>query len=733
MKNNKIFLLSTLSIALMSTFNVDAAERKLLNNENEAISALSQSIPNLVINNPAQLVGLSLDNTLQVKGNFILNNGDSTTRYQQFYQGIPVINDDAIISQKSDHSFKHAHGSVLHDISSDITNITPTFTDKNALQRAKDISFGGFLSANSVTTFNETSTLSIWQDDDNKAQLVYEVSFVQYGNTPARPYYIIDAHTGAILLHFDNLQTAVGTGPGGNAKTGKYQYGTDFGYLDVSQSGSTCTMTNANVKTINLNHSTSGSTAFSYTCPENTTKEINGAFSPLNDAHYFGNVVFDMYNEWFDAAPLSFQLKMRVHYSNNYENAFWDGSAMTFGDGASRFYPLVSLDVAAHEVSHGYTEQNSDLVYRNKSGGLNESFSDMAGEAAKYFMTGTNDWQVGESIFKGDGALRYMDDPTRDGRSIGQQSDYSAGMNVHHSSGVFNKAFYLLAHKAGWNTRKAFEVMTNANKMYWTSNTNWDSAGDGAIDAACDLGYSTDDVKAALASVGVNSDASSSDCGTTTPPPTDGVLTNGVTVSGLSGNAKDQLFYTLAVPAEATDLNFVTTGSNGDADLYVKFGSKPTLSSYDCKSTSSSSNENCDISSAQAGTYHVMVEAWSAISGTSLTGSFIGDDGTTPGNPTPIDMTYDIESVNSGAWERFTQTLASDYSTLTVTLSGGTGDADLYVTQGSESTKSNYDCRPFRKGNEEVCTFTNPAAGTWYLDVRGYLTSSNITLNIKAN
>ncbi|MEZ9417725.1 M4 family metallopeptidase, partial [Vibrio sp. 10N.286.49.E1] len=111
----------------------------------------------------------------------------------------------------------------------------------------------------------------------------------------------------------------------------------------------------------------------------------NGAFSPLNDAHYFGNIVFDMYKNWFDTAPLSFKLMMRVHYGNNYENAFWDGKAMTFGDGESFFYPLVSLDVSAHEVSHGFTEQNSGLVYANQSGGMNEAFSDMAGEAAEYY------------------------------------------------------------------------------------------------------------------------------------------------------------------------------------------------------------------------------------------------------------------------------------------------------------------------------------------------------------
>ncbi|MEH6824032.1 MAG: M4 family metallopeptidase [Motiliproteus sp.] len=76
---------------------------------------------------------------------------------------------------------------------------------------------------------------------------------------------------------------------------------------------------------------------------------------------------------------------------------------MTFGDGASIFYPLVSLDVSAHEVSHGFTEQNSNLIYSSQSGGINEAFSDMAGEAAENFMHRENDFLVGADIFKATG------------------------------------------------------------------------------------------------------------------------------------------------------------------------------------------------------------------------------------------------------------------------------------------------------------------------------------------
>ncbi|MBL8297262.1 MAG: PPC domain-containing protein, partial [Rhodanobacteraceae bacterium] len=80
--------------------------------------------------------------------------------------------------------------------------------------------------------------------------------------------------------------------------------------------------------------------------------------------------------------------------------------------------------------------------------------------------------------------------------------------------------------------------------------------------------------------------------------------------------------FTLAVPAGATNLKFVLSGGTGDADLYVKFGSAPTLSSYDCRPFLGGNNETCNITTAQAGTYYVMLNGYAAYSGASLTGSF---------------------------------------------------------------------------------------------------------------
>ena len=100
------------------------------------------------------------------------------------------------------------------------------------------------------------------------------------------------------------------------------------------------------------------------------------------------------------------------------------------------------------------------------------------------------------------------------------------------------------------------------------------------------------------------------------------VLDNATPVSGLAAGAGSQLYFTMEVPAGATELLFAMSGGSGDADLYVSFGTAPTTSSYDCRPYLTDNNETCSISNVQVGTYHVMVLAYSAFSGVSLVGSY---------------------------------------------------------------------------------------------------------------
>ncbi|MCL2917150.1 M20/M25/M40 family metallo-hydrolase [Shewanella litorisediminis] len=116
--------------------------------------------------------------------------------------------------------------------------------------------------------------------------------------------------------------------------------------------------------------------------------------------------------------------------------------------------------------------------------------------------------------------------------------------------------------------------------------------------------------------------------------PETGELENGVPLTGLSAAKDAQSYFTLAVPANAENLRFVTSANNGDADMYVKFGAPPSTSDFDCRSWNNGSYESCDLAQATEGTWHVMLKAYSAYSDLSLTGSF--DVSTPTPNQPPV-------------------------------------------------------------------------------------------------
>ncbi|ODQ01568.1 M4 family metallopeptidase [Salinivibrio sp. DV] len=544
-----------------------------------------------------------------------LPNGKIKVRYQQTYQGVPVLNTNVVATEKAGKR-SDVYGTMAQGLTEDIMTVAPALDSLDALGAAKAHFTQSQTTLTAAPFENENTKLVVQLDENQKAQLVYIVDFFVAAEEPKRPFYMVDAETGEIISQWDGINhaTAGGTGPGGNEKTGQYLYGTDYDDFPVDKVGDVCTMETDNVKTVNLNHGTSGSNAFTYPCPDGTnyndTKYTNGAYSPLNDAHYFGHVVFNMYKDWMNTAPLTFQLTMRVHYSKDYENAFWNGSSMTFGDGKSMFYPLVDINVSAHEVSHGFTEQNSGLVYRDMSGGINEAFSDIAGEAAEFYMHGDVDWIVGADIFKGSGGLRYFEQPSRDGKSIDHADQYYSGINVHYSSGVFNRAFYLLANKPNWDVRKGFEVFTVANQLYWTANSTFDEGGCGVVKAAKDLNYNEADVIAAFNTVGVNTSACSDDN-------TGSVLLPNEPKTGLSGSRGSSELFTFTVDSNRS-VKVTMSGGTGDADLYIKAGSAPTTSDWDCRPYDYGNDESCTVSAQVGETYHVMVRGYSNYSGVSL-------------------------------------------------------------------------------------------------------------------
>ncbi|MGF1768328.1 M4 family metallopeptidase [Enterovibrio makurazakiensis] len=650
----------------------------------------------------------------------VLPNGKVKTKHQQYFQGLPVRK-GRVVSDKGIDGFANARGKRVVGLSQTLTKTTPSVSHHRARQLLKNQHPTSPPYNNIVVPEDESSELFVWLDENTQPHLVYEVSFFMPTTKPTRPHAYIDAKTGKILKMWEGLAHAsdIGGGPGGNEKTGQYVFGSDYAGFAVDKVGTTCKMENANVKTVNLNHGTSGSTAYSYTCNDasntNSYKTINGAYSPLNDAHFFGQLVFDMYNDWLSMAPLTFQLVMRVHYSNNYENAFWNGSSMTFGDGYSTFYPLVDVNVSAHEVSHGFTSQNSNLIYSGMSGGINESFSDIAGEAAEYYWKGTIDWVVGSDIFKTGRGLRYFITPSDDGRSIDHANEYYSGMDVHYSSGVFNRAFYLLATTSGWDVRKAFEAFAFANKLYWEADSNFDDGGCGVVRAASDLGYSTSDVVNAFEQVGVYACLDSIE------------LIDEVPVTNVSGGLGSETSFYFSLPVNTDSASVTLSGGAGNANLFVKYNGLPSPSDYDCASTGSDNNEVCDVTFQGSGEYNVLL-----VGETSFSGVTIELDITlTPPQVLSIGDSLLNLAGSRGDMLFYKFAMPEDGSDVRVSIANGDGDADLYVNKGSAPSQSDYDCRPYYYGNNETCEVTGGAGEDVYIMLHGYSSYSGVTLAVE--
>ena len=484
---------------------VDLAERVAINAKLLNSPVLKRVLD---LSNPSEktLLGLARGEDTQVVATEVTASGTQKTRVVETYLGVPVWDSIAVLEKRDGQYTDFAFGNIYDGIQDDLPDVTPAITKAEALT----IALNELGDSPSVVLAHDAK-LYVYIPGDNKAHLVYELSYTKVkGASFSTPTFLIDAKDKNVHAQWEGFVSYNMKGDGGNAKTGRYTYGVDFGFLDVTRnSNGTCSYINNNVRVIHARNS--GSFRFrDYTpinadCTTGILDEVNDGYSAANDAFYFGDNVVKMYNQWYSDSTLAryTPLPMRVHFGNNYENAFLSGTNMAFGDGHSTYYPLVSLDVMAHEVTHFVTRLTSKLRYSGQSGGMNEAFSDMAGEAAEAFVRSQNDFHVGAQIFKSQGAIRYMCNPPQDGRSIDRASNYRNGMDVHLSSGVYNKAFCLLAKRTGWGIKKSFGLFLRANKMYWSIDSTYATGFCGVISAAKDLNYNKDDVTASFSAVGV--------------------------------------------------------------------------------------------------------------------------------------------------------------------------------------------------------------------------------------
>ncbi|MFJ2260678.1 M4 family metallopeptidase [Streptomyces sp. NPDC087844] len=519
-------------------------------------------------------LGLGAKERLVVRD--VVKDADGTvhTRYERTYAGLPVLGGDLVV----DTARSGKTEGVTRAVKARLTGLTtsaavqPSVAEKQALTAAS--------AEGSKRTGADGARKVIWAAS-GKPTLAYEtvVGGLQHDGTPNELHVITDAATGKKLYEYQGVDNGTGnTQYSGSVTLGSAQSGSTYNLTDT---------TRGNHRTNNLNRGTSG-TGTLFSGPDDVWG--NGAASNLEtaaaDAHYGAALTWDYYKNVQGRSGIrgdGVGAYSRVHYGNNYVNAFWQDSCfcMTYGDGSGNAKPLTSIDVAAHEMTHGVTANTAGLVYSGESGGLNEATSDIFAAAVEFYAGNSSDvgdYLVGEKIdINGNGTpLRYMDKPSRDGASKDSWYSGIGSVDVHYSSGPANHFFYLLSEGSGAKTvngvaydsptsdglpvtgigrEKAALIWFKALTTKFTTTTNYAAARTGTLAVAGEL-YGTTSaeytaVQNAWAGINVGARPGGGGGGTSfesttavSIPDNGAAVTSSITVSGQAGNAPSNLIVT---------------------------------------------------------------------------------------------------------------------------------------------------------------------------------------------
>lgn len=358
--------------------------------------------------------------------------------------------------------------------------------------------------------------------------------FNVYATVPmGRANIFVDAASGEILFTENLIHTSNVIGTAHTKYSGIKSFTTDStapGNYRLRETGK-----GLGIETYNFKKGTSTAAAVDFTDADNDWDNVNANKDECaTDAHWGAEQTYDYYKNSFNRNSINnagFKLLSYVHYSTNYNNAFWNGTYMTYGDGnGTTFTPLTALDVCGHEITHGLTSNTANLVYSNEPGGLNESFSDIFGTTIEFFgRSGAGNWKIGEDMTPSANGIRSMQNPKLFSNPNTYLKQYwvAAGGpdngGVHTNSGVQNYWYFLMCQGgSGTNDNsKAYNVpgvgMTKAGAIayrnlttYLTPNSQYADARFYSIQAAKDLyGACGIEVKVTAntwAAVGVGSD-----------------------------------------------------------------------------------------------------------------------------------------------------------------------------------------------------------------------------------
>ncbi len=442
--------------------------------------------------------------------------GQRHVKLQQFYQGVPVYASEVIVHFSPDGQ-KRFNGR-YHATPAGIS-VTAAISDSlailEAIRHVSLITHYRPLRAPEKKIMKYDGPLSelvLYPNPANKEalQLAYHITIRP--NFVERYEYYVDAQTGEVLHSFDHTcsigpKTGTGTDLNGVARSfGIYQDASNVHYMiDASKSmftGSSTKLPDQGegiIMTGDMNNTGTQNPSFFYV----TSNTTNGFSATEVSAHYNAGIAFDYFKSAHGRNSINGSGGDIVSFVNvaddngsGLDNAFWNGQAIFYGNGASSFTPLAgALDVAGHEMSHGTVQETANLEYQGESGALNESFADIFG-----VMIDRNDWTLGEDVVKTSafpsGALRSMSDPHNGGTNLNhngyQPKKYSERYTgsqdnggVHINSGIPNHAFYLYAQAVGKD--KAEDTYYRALSTYLTRSSKFEDCRLAVQQAAIDL------------------------------------------------------------------------------------------------------------------------------------------------------------------------------------------------------------------------------------------------------
>ncbi|MCT7354126.1 M4 family metallopeptidase [Streptomyces sp. 15-116A] len=492
----------------------------------------------------ATALGLTAAQDTEVRDVIVDKDGTQHIRYDRTYHRLPVLGGDFVLHLDPDGTYRGA------DRATEARIDLPTVTPKLTAPKAADLAASALRAAHLGETLKRLTAKPRLVVDalHGTPRLAWRTDAVAQdglGNPVTRTV-LTDARTGARIDAWDSVETASGDGRslyGGTVPLETTPTGSSYALKDPTRGGTytgdagnrtdlcvlaVClTRAPATVFTDADNHWGTGSAA------DRSTAAV--------DAQYGTDVTWDYYEDVHGRRGIAGDGKgsyNRVHYGNKYNNAFWDDSCfcMTYGDGdGTQLGPLVSLDVAGHEMTHGVTSKTAALTYSGESGGLNEATSDIFGTLVEFHAANPEDpgdYLIGEKIVRdgfGRDALRYMDKPSKDGTSADCWDTSVKDLDVHYSSGVANHFAYLLAEGSGPKTlggvahnsptcdgstvtgigrAKLGRIWYRALTVHMTSSTDYAGARTATLKAAGDL-YGEDGteykaVAAAWSAVGVS-------------------------------------------------------------------------------------------------------------------------------------------------------------------------------------------------------------------------------------